>query len=121
MNIEINNSTTIKDIQVAFNSTFPYLKIQFFRKSHQEFEGSHKKDILPETTVINALSNTTGTIFINKNQSVTEVENMFKTHFGLNVQVFRKSVGSWLETTLTDSWTLEKQNNEGQELSDLSA
>lgn len=121
MNITISNTKTIRDIQSEFNSLFPYLKIQFFRKSHHEFEGSHKKDILPDSTVLYALSTSNGSISIDKSQTVAEVENLFKKHFGLNVQVFRKSGSSWLETTVTDGWTLEKQNQEGMELSNLDA
>jgi len=121
MIITISSTKTIKDVQGEFNAIFPYLKIQFFRKSHHEFEGSHKKDILPENTVLYALSTSDGILTINKDQTVTEVESLFKKHFGLNVQVFRKSGSSWLETTVTDGWTLEKQNQEGMELSNLDA
>jgi hypothetical protein len=33
------------------------------------------------------------------------------------VQVFRKSGKVWLETTVTDGWTLEEQNLQGEALS----
>jgi hypothetical protein len=48
--------------------------------------------------------------------TVEELEKSFLVKFGLNVQVFRKSGKSWLETTITDKWTLEKQNTQGEEL-----
>jgi hypothetical protein len=32
-------------------------------------------------------------------------------------QVYRKSGKIWLETTVTDSWTLEEQNKQGESLS----
>lgn len=53
------------------------------------------------------------------NMTVNELEQLFKTKFGLNIQIFRKSGNSWLETTVTDNWTLEKQNEEGEELNNL--
>jgi hypothetical protein len=31
--------------------------------------------------------------------------------------VFRKSGKTWLETSVTDDWTLKRQNEEGMELS----
>ncbi len=58
-------------------------------------------------------------MIVSEDQTVLEVEQFFKLHFNLNAQVFRKSGNNWLETTLTDSWTLKKQNQEGMELSGL--
>jgi hypothetical protein len=48
---------------------------------------------------------------------VSELEQLLGNRYGLGVQVFRKAGNSWVETILTDSWTLEEQNNEGQVLS----
>jgi len=50
-------------------------------------------------------------------QKVSEVEQLFQDVYGLSVQVFRKSGTIWLETTATDDWTLNKQNDEAKELS----
>jgi hypothetical protein len=48
---------------------------------------------------------------------VSELEELFEEVFGLSVQVFRKSGESWLQTTTTDSWTLNQQNLKGKEMS----
>ena len=48
---------------------------------------------------------------------VNKLENIFKDQFNLAVQVFRKSGNLWLETTMTDNWTLQQQNNHGREIS----
>ncbi len=50
---------------------------------------------------------------------VNELEQSFADTFGLGVRVFRKSGKSWLETTVTDGWTLEEQNNQGRDLSGM--
>ena len=47
---------------------------------------------------------------------VSELEKAFSDIFGLNVQVFRKSNNMWLQTTITDKWSLEKQNQNGKEM-----
>jgi len=49
--------------------------------------------------------------------TVQELEDVFRDELGLYIQVFRKSGRVWLETTATDTWSLVKQNAEGQELS----
>jgi len=49
--------------------------------------------------------------------TVGELENLFMDRFGLSVQVFRRSGNLWLETTMTDNWTLKQQNDHGKEIS----
>ena len=49
--------------------------------------------------------------------TVTDLEQNFSDVYGLSIQVFRKSGDVWLETTITDGWTLEKQNEQGKMLS----
>lgn len=119
MLITINSNKTIEEVQAEFNSEFPYLKIQFFRHGHKAFKGNEKKELLPVTAKIGALKHHDGSIEIVPAMTVNDLETMFKNVFGLNVQVFRKSGKSWLETTVTDAWTLQKQNDEGKELSSL--
>lgn len=48
--------------------------------------------------------------------TVSELEQHFADVYGLSVQVFRKSGEVWLETTTTDNWSLEKQNQEAIDL-----
>jgi hypothetical protein len=48
---------------------------------------------------------------------VKDLEKIFKDQFSLAMQVFRKSGNLWLETTMTDNWTLQQQNEHGREIS----
>lgn len=119
MKITIDGTRAVADIQNDFTNMFPYLKIQFFKKGHLVFHGSPRKEILPPTTILRELNHANGDAVISEDMTVSELEEMFKSRFKLNVQVFRKSGRSWLETTYTDSWTLKKQNQEGLELGNL--
>ena len=119
MNISITNNKSIEEIQKEFNDEFAFLKIQFFKNSHKAFQGSGKKELLNPGTKISSLVHHNGAVEIAADMTVDELEKLFKKKFGLNIQIFRKSGRSWLETTFTDNWTLEKQNEEGRELSVL--
>jgi len=46
------------------------------------------------------------------------LEKSFYDRFDMLVQVSRKSGSIWLETTMTDNWTLKQQNDHGRELSE---
>jgi hypothetical protein len=121
MKLKINDTRKIFSIQKEFNASYPFLKLEFFSKPHRSAGPSSKKYIksnslsLAECRTVNK----NGTITVSPNMTVYELEQHFQDVFGLNVQVFRKSGKVWLETTVTDNWTLEKQNAEGEELSKI--
>ncbi len=120
MKISVTDSTTITEIQKTFETQFEYLKLVFFKKPHAYKEGSAKKDALEGDIKLASLTNMRGEFTIEETMTVNELESAFKEKFGLHVQVFRKSGNTWIETTVTDAWSLKKQNEQGKELSQLS-
>ena len=56
-----------------------------------------------------------GIIDIHSDITVAELGNSFAS-FGLRTEVYRKSGNVWVATLLTDSWTLQQQNNAGEEI-----
>jgi YHS domain-containing protein len=119
MKITINDQRKIFAIQEEFNIMFPYLKLEFFSKSHKLGGTSgdklvkHNSKTLGECRTIH----NKGKITITPNMTVVDLEERFKDVYGLGVQIFRKSGKVWLETTVTDGWTLEEQNIQGKTLS----
>ena len=119
MEIIINDHRKIKAIQEEFSTMFPYLKIEFFAKPHTKGGGSSKKLMKSNSKTLGQcrVIHTKGHISIVPTMSVGDLEEMFRDRYGLSAQVFRKSGRSWLETTATDNWSLEKQNAEGESIS----
>ncbi len=118
MNLHIAPNRLICDIQEEFNKVFPFLKIEFFNNKLSRTDFSAKQ-ILPHTKKIgdSQVVISDGTIEIDEKMKVNELETILKEQFSLAVQVFRKSGNLWLETTMTDNWTLHQQNNHGREIS----
>lgn len=115
MHIHIDDSRSLKQIQDEFSSQFPLLKLEFFRHSHGKGGASSKDEMLDSSTSLNSLMAAKGEVKelrIKGDMTVAEVETAFREHFGLNVQVFRLSGRTWLETTVTDSWTLSEQSRQ---------
>ncbi|MDP1803322.1 MAG: hypothetical protein Q8L81_18310 [Bacteroidota bacterium] len=121
MKILINDKRKIQAIQKDFNKQFPYLKLEFFSKPHAVGGGTHKKLMkIPSKTLGECRTiHDSGTLTITPQMTVADLEQSFSNVYGLSVQVFRKSGKVWLETTVTDKWTLEVQNNQGESLSKL--
>lgn len=110
--IHITDDRKIADIQAEFNGHFPNLKIEFYSKEHHEGEGSAGKMIDASKTIGEVRTkHNEGDISINGHAKVSTLEEKFHDVFGLNVQVFRKSGDVWLQTTVTDEWTLSEQDH----------
>ena len=108
--MKITKTSTVTDIQKQFNAKFPLLSIRFYKVAHEDHEGSRKKDEVGEDLPLTELSPSLqeASIPLTSQLTVEALETMFENEFGLHVQVFRKSGETWLQTSVTDHWTLEK-------------
>jgi hypothetical protein len=97
-----------------FNEIYPFLRLEIHNQvkeksdSYQEFnlgDFMQKKiidgfEILPE-------------------MNVSEVECLFRENMGIQISIFRKSGKTWLESSFTNYWSLERQNNLGKGMNDF--
>lgn len=120
MQLSINSDRLISEVQQDFSNAYPFLKIEFFRNgtrnerrhtAHQKID--HNRKLKDSWT----LKKEKGQLQLNDSMTVMELENAFMDEFGLSVQVLRKSGNVWLETTMTDNWTLKQQSEHGREIS----
>ncbi len=115
MSIVLEDSMNLLAVYEAFNKLFPFLKIEFFEKRStgailRRFSNEGQKT-LKEFKYIHANGRK---IVINPETTVQELDKMFTETYALQLQVFRKSGNIWLETTVTDNWTLQEQNEQGE-------
>lgn len=112
----ISANTRVQDVFNQFNQLFPFLRLEFYKRPHQDNEGSEIRDQISHETLLGSLNPklVDKSFVVNPEMTVAEFEKMMSDEFGLNVQVFRKSAGIWLQTTATDGWSLEKQNGKGE-------
>jgi len=117
MTLQILKGRTVGELQQDFNQAYPFLKVDIFK----EINGSNNPIIKQRLTRNIDLSAAgklkEGTLELNDYMTVGQLEKMFREQFGINVQVSRRSGPVWLETTVTDKWTLRQQNEHGRELS----
>ena len=100
MEIRIEAGEPFEEIQKKICEKFPYLKIKCLCIDN----------LTDEIQKINLKSSNDCAIIINDNTTVADLINQFKELLNMTVKVLRKSSNLWIETSLTDSWTLEKQN-----------
>jgi hypothetical protein len=115
--LKISDDIQLKEIKEMFNRKFPHLKIEFFSEDHEAGEASAYKSMYDDELYLRDVrsNHTEGELSIDGHNKTGTLEANFKNHFGVNVQVWRRSGNMWLQTTTTDDWTLSQQEKKGVE------
>jgi len=119
MRLQISPNRLVSEVQKDFNTIFPFLKIEFFRKKSPQQADLPAAHIVPHNQKIGNAQSTIsdGDVEINADMKVKDIEKLFKEQFSLMAQIFRRSGNLWLQTTMTDNLTLAQQNEHGKEIS----
>ncbi|MGE5106672.1 MAG: hypothetical protein ACM3H8_03955 [Sphingobacteriales bacterium] len=120
MHIEINDNTTLREIQEAFANFYPYLQIEFYRLPHKKYEASAESGLIYPGETIGEIKQThvSGIFEIQPWYKVSNVEREFQDRFGLPVQILRKEKNKWEQTTGMDDFTLKELNEIARNSSD---
>jgi hypothetical protein len=120
MKISIRDDKKIGELGEEFNQFFPFLKLDFYGGGSEFIPAySVKTSHVNEKTVREFRKmHTEGEIILFPEMSVSDLETIFSESFGLSVHVLRRAGNSWLETSHSDSWSLEEQNRQGMVISD---
>ena len=116
--LHISGHRSINEVQQDFNRHYPFLKIDFYKNNDGYSRSLKRQHFLNSMPIVSAGLLKNGDIELNDMMTVGQLEKIFRTEFGLSAQVSRKSGALWLETTMTDGWTLKQQNDHGKELSE---
>lgn len=121
MSINIKAERQIKEINEEFTGKFPFLKLEFYRRTELQQEKYTADKLLPLEKKLKDVwfsKKEEGRLEVPGNMTVLQLENILMDRYGLAAQVFRKSGRVWLQTIRTDSWTLDHQNEHGREITD---
>lgn len=119
MKLLVNNKRTVGDLQDDFHKLFPFLTIHLYNARYATGKLSAANKMYRADSPLSVIKkkDKEGEFVFSADTTVADFEQRFWDEYGLCVQVLRSSGSSWIQTSLTDSWTLERQNQEGKELS----
>ena len=106
----------IHELRHEFSTVYPFLNLEFYKLQGNDPNLIVRKHITHQGSLRIAGLKIQGDIELSDDMSVGELEKQFREKFALNVQVTRQSGSIWLETTMTDKWTLRQQNEHGREI-----
>jgi hypothetical protein len=118
MTMLLIKNRAINDVREEFNNAYPFLSIDFYKHELKSAGLFVRQRLNKTTSLVNAGIRHEGEIDIIETMTVRQLEQSFKDEFGLEIQISRKSGNVWLETTISDEWTLKQQNDHGRELSE---
>jgi hypothetical protein len=109
--MRIYPETHLLNVQLAFREKFPYLKLEFFKHLHEKNElSSYSDEVIEDLTIMDFNPDFAAREwYVSEKETVSEFENRIAVDYGLPIQVCRKSGNIWIQTSKTDAWTLEKQ------------
>lgn len=112
--LTISDDLQLREIKEKFSRTFPHLKLEFFSEEHGIGEASTFKSKFQDDLYLRQIRSVhnEGDLSIDGSTTTGDFETGFKSLFGVNVQVLRKSGNMWIQTTTTDRWTLDQQEND---------
>lgn len=114
--MKVTKETHLLSLQLAFSEKFPHLKLSFFKNQHDKNELSPLSEEVFRDYEIGELNPNLaeGELVLDENETVAAFESKMEKIFGLHVQVMRKSGHTWIQTSVTDDWTLQKQEEHGR-------
>jgi len=120
MHIEINDNTTMREIEDTFSDFYPYLQLVFYHKPHKKYEVSTDTDLIHPDTLVRDLRKThvSSLIEIQPLYKVRDVEKEFQERLGLPVQVLWKEMKNWKLVSEMDDFTLKELNDMARNSSD---
>jgi hypothetical protein len=115
MKLILKSSSTIQEIQQAFQQHFSHLKIEFYKKPHHTEEGNAKKEQYLHNVTLAEITQHSNDLELTINPSMPtgEFEASVEKNHQLHIQVLRLQRGTWLQTTHTDMLSLQEQNEKG--------
>ena len=114
--LKLSERDNIRDLQFAFSTLYPYLRIEFHRHDNAP-RGDYRKYLSSSLPLSAAGLRGGGEVLIRDSMTVEELEIQLRENFGLIVRALRKSGNVWLEINMSGNLTLERQNQNGRELS----
>ena len=118
--MKLSENITVGEVKAQFRRNFPFLKIEFY--SPVAAGGTEKgmnRISAPEVPLgLIRLKNINGYIRIDPDLNAAALEYTFQEIFGLNIKVFRRSFGTWVEAGKNETYSLFEQNLRGMKSSE---
>ncbi|MEO5999166.1 MAG: hypothetical protein ABIN89_20500 [Chitinophagaceae bacterium] len=120
MEIRIEPGRTFDEINETINSIYPFLKIERLSSLNQTLDIMVNNEDLGAIYTPKKETTQNALITIDDNTTVADLINQLEEKLDLHVKVLRRLNDLWIVTSLTDNWTLKRQNLAGKQFNSSS-
>lgn len=115
MKLIIHKETRVEDIQRSFNSSYPFLRINFYAAHYPPNSLSKALPLAGRFPDVLFRETPHLTLDIHRKLAIVDIE---KACAGMGIQalISRKGGSVWVEILLTRDWSLDQQNKAGAAL-----
>lgn len=113
--LKIDERISVSNFQKEFNSAFPFLKIELYKSALGKVNNTSVKTM----SLLNPsdqIGNSSKEIDITSLTTVAHLKQLLLEKLGISSLIYRKSGSMWIETSLTEDWSLERQNHEAEQM-----
>lgn len=111
--LKIDEGKSVGGFQKDFTTLFPFLKIEFFKPLLNPSDSKNYKTG-PLLASNFPLSKDSISVNLSPSTTVAQLKAIVLEKTGILCLVYRKSGSLWIETSLTEDWSLERQNHEAE-------
>lgn len=112
----ITSDKLVRDIQQEFSQAFPFLKLEFFTKKAAVKKRISNDQFLSIENVPGKQGAECKKLFLTPGLTIKELAKTCDELFGVSVSVYRRFSNLWLETSITENFTLQQQNDHTSEI-----
>jgi len=109
--MNVTPTTSVNELMQQFSERFPFLRLYLYEEFGSQKRAANDHDFALKSGKKNIQVN-----FESSTKVLDFIDQMEKL-LGWKVQILRCSGKLYIETSVTNQWTLERQNQEGAELS----
>lgn len=124
MDILLDKWRKVDDVQAEFNGAYPYLMLCFVNNERKPLTSATKTTLATKDFITIGDLNPNlkpCTIEVDSLMAVSDLEKQVSACINMPVKILRKSGNVWLETSITNHWTLAMQNEHAREISTIHA
>lgn len=114
MELFVNANLSVSELIKRFNNIYPFLRLEIYYRG-EEMGAISQSRLLKDIGNKKMIES----FVITPEMKVVQIEELFWENMGLQISIFRKSGRTWLESSFTNYWSLERQNGLGKEMNDF--
>jgi len=116
MILHINDERLLREIQMDLNKFYPYLRIEFFKRSSATLSASAESTKISPYIKVGSVrkKHHSAALYLFPDTRVRDLEDMMQRECHLYAEIYHYTPSGWIPTDAADPATLDELNEQGR-------